>query len=297
MRAARPPHPRTLASPATQRPPQNQHRQGQGRSPTRRQVPHRHQRPEPQHRRRRPRLQEPPRGRTRLPRPEVHPAAAPGLPPPRTPHPRPRAHLLAGPAPDPRRRTRQQPNLAKHQPATRTNPPGYPRRARRHRHPDHPTQPRAEGYLPGTFHPATGPDHRLRPHLNKIRNDRSDVDTRPYPALPAFAQLNPRFPGSRVTTNCGTRDLPEAERGWVDTKLGKIFANPDPAVGLRDAKALATALARKHPGAAASLREGLEEMFTVTRLGITGTLARTLTTSNPIESMISIAPYRQPQRH
>jgi putative transposase len=83
--------------------------------------------------------------------------------------------------------------------------------------------------------------------------------------------------------------LPDAERGWVDTKLGRIFANPDPAAGLRDAKALATALARKHPGAAASLREGLEEMFTVTRLGITGTLARTLTTSNPIESMISIA--------
>jgi putative transposase len=83
--------------------------------------------------------------------------------------------------------------------------------------------------------------------------------------------------------------LPDAERGWVDTKLGRIFANPDPAAGLRDAKALAAALARKHPGAAASLREGLEEMFTVARLGITGTLARTLTTSNPIESMISIA--------
>jgi hypothetical protein len=33
----------------------------------------------------------------------------------------------------------------------------------------------------------------------------------------------------------------------------------------------------------------MEEMFTVTRLGITGTLARTLTTSRPIESMISIA--------
>jgi putative transposase len=83
--------------------------------------------------------------------------------------------------------------------------------------------------------------------------------------------------------------LPEAERGWVDTKLGRIFASPDPSAGLREAKALAAALARKHPGAAASLREGLEEMFTVTRLGITGTLARTLTTSNPIESMISIA--------
>jgi len=83
--------------------------------------------------------------------------------------------------------------------------------------------------------------------------------------------------------------LPEAERGFIDTKLGRIFANPDPAAGLRDAKALATALTRKHPGAAASLREGLEDMFTVTRLGITGTLAKTLTTSNPIESMISIA--------
>lgn len=83
--------------------------------------------------------------------------------------------------------------------------------------------------------------------------------------------------------------LPATERGWVDTKLGRIFANPDPAAGLRDAKALAAALARKHPGAAASLREGLEDMFTVTRLGITGTLARTLTTSNPVESMISIA--------
>jgi transposase-like protein len=61
--------------------------------------------------------------------------------------------------------------------------------------------------------------------------------------------------------------LPEAERGWVDTKLGRMFASLDPAAGLHDAKALAAALARKHPGAAASLREGLEDMFTVTRLG------------------------------
>jgi putative transposase len=83
--------------------------------------------------------------------------------------------------------------------------------------------------------------------------------------------------------------LPESERGWVDAKLVRALANPDAAAGLRDAKALATALERKHPGAAASLREGLPELFTVARLGITGTLARTLTTSNPIESMISIA--------
>jgi putative transposase len=83
--------------------------------------------------------------------------------------------------------------------------------------------------------------------------------------------------------------LPETERGWVDRKLIRALNNPDAAAGLRDAKALATLLERKHPGAAASLREGLPELFTVAGLGITGTLARTLTSSNPIESMISIA--------
>jgi putative transposase len=83
--------------------------------------------------------------------------------------------------------------------------------------------------------------------------------------------------------------LPESERDWVDLKLVRALNNPDAAAGLRDAKALATALERKHPGAAASLREGLPDLFTVARLGITGTLAKTLTSSNPIESMISIA--------
>jgi transposase-like protein len=83
--------------------------------------------------------------------------------------------------------------------------------------------------------------------------------------------------------------LPESERDWIDLKLTRALANPDATAGLRDAKALATALERNHPGAAGSLREGLPELFTVARLGITGTLAKTLTTSNPIESMISIA--------
>jgi transposase-like protein len=83
--------------------------------------------------------------------------------------------------------------------------------------------------------------------------------------------------------------LPESERDAVDLKLARALNNPDAAAGLRDAKALATVLERKHPGAAASLREGLPELFTVARLGITGTLAATLTSTNPIESMISIA--------
>jgi putative transposase len=83
--------------------------------------------------------------------------------------------------------------------------------------------------------------------------------------------------------------LPDNQKAWVDAKLVKAFTHPDPIQGLRNARHLASLLDKTHPGAAASLREGLEEMFTVARLGIDGRLATTLTTSNPIESMISIA--------
>jgi len=53
-------------------------------------------------------------------------------------------------------------------------------------------------------------------------------------------------------------------------------------------EALAKELERTHPGAAASLREGLSETLTVLRLGVPPTLARTLRSTNSIESMISI---------
>ena len=52
--------------------------------------------------------------------------------------------------------------------------------------------------------------------------------------------------------------------------------------------ALANELDRTHPGAAASLREGLDETLTVLRLGVPPTLARTLRSTNAIESMISV---------
>src|SRR5262245_21860339 len=83
--------------------------------------------------------------------------------------------------------------------------------------------------------------------------------------------------------------LPDKDTAWVDAKLVKAFNHADPDTGLRNAKTLAAQLQKSHPGAAASLREGLDEMFTVARLGIDGRLAKTLTTSNPVESMISIA--------
>jgi putative transposase len=86
-----------------------------------------------------------------------------------------------------------------------------------------------------------------------------------------------------------TDHLPETERGPVDAKLARAFNHPDPQVGLRSARELARRLQARHPGAAASLTEGLEEMFTVRRLGVSDRLARTLTSTNPVESMISIA--------
>jgi putative transposase len=45
--------------------------------------------------------------------------------------------------------------------------------------------------------------------------------------------------------------------------------------------ALAKELDKTHPGAAGSLREGLQETLTVLRLGVPPTLARTLRSTNP----------------
>jgi transposase-like protein len=83
--------------------------------------------------------------------------------------------------------------------------------------------------------------------------------------------------------------LPKELAATVDRRLALIFAQPDAKKGLTAAKSLAKELEAEHPDAAASLREGLEDMFTVRRLGVGGTLAKTLTNTNCIESMISIA--------
>jgi len=83
--------------------------------------------------------------------------------------------------------------------------------------------------------------------------------------------------------------LPKEMAARIDRRLAGCFNHQDPAVGLARAKAIASELDRDHPDAAASLREGLEDMFTVRRLGVSGRLAKTLTNTNCIESMISVA--------
>lgn len=82
--------------------------------------------------------------------------------------------------------------------------------------------------------------------------------------------------------------LPEAERSWVLRKMRQAWRNPDAAEAERDLRELAGRLDRINPDAAASLREGLSEMFTVTRLGVRGTLLSTVMSTNPVESMIEI---------
>jgi len=77
--------------------------------------------------------------------------------------------------------------------------------------------------------------------------------------------------------------------GRIDRRLAQAFNQPDPAAGLARARAIAAELEADHPDAAASLREGLDQMFTVRRLGVEGRLARSLTNTNCIESMISVA--------
>jgi putative transposase len=82
--------------------------------------------------------------------------------------------------------------------------------------------------------------------------------------------------------------LPEAERPLIQRRLRAAWAIPDPQQARAELETLARGLARKRPGAAASLREGLAETLTVNRLGVSGKLLQTLESTNPVESMIEI---------
>jgi transposase-like protein len=80
--------------------------------------------------------------------------------------------------------------------------------------------------------------------------------------------------------------LAERDRPPIKQRLRRAWADDDHDHALGALQALAGELERSHPGAAASLREGLEETLTVTRLRIRGRLKRTLQSTNPCESMI-----------
>ena len=85
-----------------------------------------------------------------------------------------------------------------------------------------------------------------------------------------------------------TDRLPEAVASTVAKKMRRAYHHADPLIAQAELETLARELDRSHPGAAASLREGLAETLTIGRLGVPPTLARTLRSTNSIESMIAI---------
>jgi putative transposase len=82
--------------------------------------------------------------------------------------------------------------------------------------------------------------------------------------------------------------LPEAERPLTQRRLRAAWALGDAERAHAELEQLARSLDRQRPGAAASLREGMAETLTVTRLGVGGKLLQTVASTNPIESMIEI---------
>ena len=82
--------------------------------------------------------------------------------------------------------------------------------------------------------------------------------------------------------------LPKALASTLAKKMRAAYHDPDALAAEATLEALARSLEKKHPGAAGSLREGLFETLTVTRLGVPPTLARTLRSTNAVESMIEI---------
>jgi transposase-like protein len=82
--------------------------------------------------------------------------------------------------------------------------------------------------------------------------------------------------------------LPEALGSTVAKKMRAAYRMNSALSAQAALESLARDLAKSHPGAAGSLREGLAETLTVMRLGVAPTLARTLRTTNPVESMIEI---------
>jgi putative transposase len=82
--------------------------------------------------------------------------------------------------------------------------------------------------------------------------------------------------------------LPEKLRSVVIARMRRAYRAESALAAEAELSGLAAELDKTHPGAAASLREGLDETLTVLRLGVPPTPARTLRSTNAIESMISI---------
>lgn len=87
--------------------------------------------------------------------------------------------------------------------------------------------------------------------------------------------------------------LPERDRGSVLARVRAAWSLTDPQLAKQRLELLASELDRSWPDAAGSLREGMDDTLTLMRLGIDGQLSKTLSSTNPCESMIEIVRYTQ----
>jgi transposase-like protein len=82
--------------------------------------------------------------------------------------------------------------------------------------------------------------------------------------------------------------LPQKLRPGVERRIRDAYHAESALAAEAQLEALARELDKTHPGAAGSVREGMAETLTVLRLGVPPTLARTLRSTNAVESMIGI---------
>lgn len=82
--------------------------------------------------------------------------------------------------------------------------------------------------------------------------------------------------------------LPPEHQEAIDARIRAAYNMADYDKAKESLDLTVRYLERLNPSAAASLREGLEETLTVHKLGVTGLLRKTLSTTNPIESCFSV---------
>lgn len=82
--------------------------------------------------------------------------------------------------------------------------------------------------------------------------------------------------------------LPPEHQNAIDARIRAAYKMADYDKAKASLDLTVKYLERLNPSAAASLKEGLEETLTVHKLGVSGLLRKTLSTTNPIESCFSV---------
>ncbi len=105
------------------------------------------------------------------------------------------------------------------------------------------------------------------------------------------AAIREVFGGEQPVQRCRTHkarnvldELPKEQHAQVRLLMRAAYKLANTEEGLARLEKLARFIERDYPSAAASLREGLEETFTINRLGLPPSLHRCLATTNLIES-------------